>query len=152
MYPGNARIKKEGKEGFSSSSASVIVMVTKPLTRYKEAKVKGYVHWPVDRWIRIQEEAREKDIPNHWVIMDYQEFIYSKPALEDEFRRFLNKKYPKKIVQKGVTSSTNRRDGLIERCPLCNIPGSSMYIDRHILKCTGRRQQPERFQEVLVTK
>lgn len=51
--------------------------LTKPLTEFKAAKVKGYVHWSVEDWSEIQRIAREMNVPNHWVIMAMKKFATS---------------------------------------------------------------------------
>jgi hypothetical protein len=145
--PFNARIKKEGKEGFSSAYTDLMVMVTKRLSTFKEAKVKSYVHWPVDKWIYIQNNAKELDVPNHWIVMDLLDFILSDKSRQLEFRRYLTEKHPGTTVQKGVSWNTFVRMQGLTNCPKCGLLGTEKGLAYHIKKCEGRSQPMEMLQE-----
>lgn len=116
-------------------------------TTYKEAKVKGYVHWPVEKWMHIQTTAKDFNVPNHWVVMDLLNFILQDTGRQLEFRNFLEGKYPRKAVQEGthtsiVTSSRLERGIVI--CPFCKVRATEQHIKTiHRYQYTAWKREQE---------
>ena len=103
-------------------------MVTKPLREFKDNKVKGYVHWDVEEWIFIRDEAKRRNIPTHWVIKELRNFATSSDALRKEFQNHLDKKFTNVVFDElrcvacGFRAKNEKGIEIHRKNKLCRLP------------------------------
>lgn len=113
--------------------------MTKPVTSFKQAKIRSYAHWTIEDWSKIQRLAAEKQVPNHWVILAAAKFATSQ-GTELEFKNRLDDLIMQVRLEMGLEAAqkpTSIRNAI---CRFCKhiVMGGAKDLDYHEVTCTKR--------------